>query len=248
MVERAEQELCSDIERALLTRAHVNRRIPIEPQLTFAIVRLRLDSPRFQRRSIDAADGTSLGFRVDVARIGRIWKGPEAISVIKVFPAAVTDTARIRGIAYPRAVILQATEYVVGVLHVHADVIKLRDGKIVGLPPGVSAVVRIPNAAIVPGDQVIRVLRIDPYIMEITVRAADNAAETLAAILAHDEYQIRLVQFDFVLRIDQQVRKIKRAPHHPTAAVTFFPGLAAIAGTKQRATIRFDERINHARI
>src|SRR6266436_5610402 len=177
----------------------------------------------------DPADSGYVYAEAQGGTIGRIRKDPKSISAIKVFPAAISDTARIRGIAHPCAVILQAAEHVVGILHVHAHVIKLRDRQVVGLPPGVPAVVRIPNTAVVPGDQMIRVLRIDPHVMEIAVCAPDNAAETLAAILAHDEHEIRLVQFVFVLWIDQQVRKIKRAPHHPTAAVTFFPGLAAIA-------------------
>src|SRR5882672_1605173 len=248
VVARAEQELRSDVESALLIRAHVNRCIPIEAQLAFAIILLRLDGSRFERGPIHAADGAALRLGVDVTRFGGIGKDPESISAIKILPAAVGNAAGVGGIAHPRAVILKPAKHMVRVLPIDAHVIELRDREIVAFPPSVAAVVGIPNATIVSGDQMIGVLRVDPDVVKITVRASDDTAETLAAIFAHDEYEVGFVQFVFVFRIDQQVCKIKRPPHHPTAAVAFFPSLAAVGGTKQGAAIRFDERINYARI
>src|SRR6266851_10315507 len=152
VVARAEQELRSDVEGALLIRAHVNGRIPIEAQLALAIIRLRLDASRFERGPIHAADGTALGLGVYVTWFGGIGKDPESISAIEILPAAVGNAAGVGGIAHPCAVVLETAKHVVGVLHIDADVIKLRDGKVVALPPGVAAVVGIPDATVVSGD------------------------------------------------------------------------------------------------
>src|ERR1700680_1901472 len=115
MVARAEQELRSDVNSALLIRAQVNRRVPVEAQLAFAIALLGLDATRCQRRLIYASDVATLRFGIDVRGIGGIRKDPESISVVEIFPAAVGDAAGIGGIAHPRTVILQAAVHMVGI-------------------------------------------------------------------------------------------------------------------------------------
>src|SRR5438477_4066374 len=79
VIARAKQELGSDVESTLLIRAHVNGRIPIEAQLAFAIIRLRLDTSRLQCGPIHAADGAALGLGIDVAWFRGIGKDPESI-------------------------------------------------------------------------------------------------------------------------------------------------------------------------
>src|ERR1700675_301701 len=115
---------------------------------------------------------------------------------------------------------------------IHADVIKLGNREVVALPPGISAVVGIPDAAIVAGDQMIGVIGIDPNIVEVAVSTLRDGAETLAAIFTHDQHKIGLINFIFVFGIDDQVAKIERAPHHPIAAVALLPGLSSIVGAK----------------
>src|ERR1700686_1868600 len=171
MIARTEQELRSDVDSALLIRAQVNRRVPVEAELAFPIILLGLDAARRESGLIYAANVATLRFGVNVGGIGGIRKDPKSIAAEEIFPAAVGDTARIGRIAHPGTVILQAAVHMVGILHVHAHVIKLRDRKVVALPPGVSAVVGIPNTAIVAGDQMIRVLRVDLDVVKITVGA-----------------------------------------------------------------------------
>jgi len=62
---------------------------------------------------------------------------------------------------------------VVGLIHVHTDVIELRDRKVLGLPPTIAAIVRIPETAVVTGDQMIGIVGIDPNIVD-----AETAADT----------------------------------------------------------------------
>ena len=66
--------------------------------------------------------------------------------------------------------------------------------------------------------------------MNIAVHAdeAANGAEALAAILAEDQRTVRFVHALGILRIDDEVRKVEGAPHHPGALVTAVPTRAAI--------------------
>ena len=66
MVARAKQELSPYINCSFLVRAHVNRRVPVEPQLVLVVVGERLDGPHFKRMPIDAANCAALVFRVNV--------------------------------------------------------------------------------------------------------------------------------------------------------------------------------------
>ena len=60
MVARTEQELSSDINRALFVGAQVNRRIPVETKFPFPVVGLRLDRPAFQGCTVDSSDVSTL--------------------------------------------------------------------------------------------------------------------------------------------------------------------------------------------
>ena len=75
-----------------------------------------------------------------------------------------------------------------------------------------------------------------------------HGREALARVLAHDERAVSLEKAVRILRIDDQVREVKRTPNHPVALVAFVPGRAAIIRNEERAVGRFDEAINALRI
>ena len=60
VVAGAEQELCADVNRALLIGAHVDRSVPVETQLPFPVIGLRLDEPGLERESIHSTDLAAL--------------------------------------------------------------------------------------------------------------------------------------------------------------------------------------------
>src|ERR1700680_2972923 len=163
MVARAEQKLRADVNRTGLMRGQRNGGVPVEPQLGVALeigrTELRLDVPRLVGTHVDAADAAALVFGKDIVRIGGIGEHPESGAVEHVFPAGTGDAARIGGVAYPGAVVLQAAVDVVGVGVVEADVVELRDGQVIGLPPLVRAVVGNPQSAVVNGKHVFGVGR-----------------------------------------------------------------------------------------
>src|SRR5215831_16914918 len=127
--------------------------------------------------------------------------------------------------------------------------IELRNWKVLGLPPFGAAVMRIPETAIVACNHHLWIRRIYPNIMHIamhSLKAADRG-ETLPTVLAQNQDPIRLKNTIWILRVDRQVRKIKRAPYHPLALVALFPGQAAVVGYKKRAIRRFDKTIDPLR-
>src|SRR5205814_9034094 len=104
--------------------------------------------------------------------VGWMREGPEAVAAEQILPAVVGDPARIFAVADPGRIVLQAAVDLVGVLVVGADVIELADRKVVRLPPAIGAVVAVPQPAVVAADEILRIVRVDPYVVPVAVRAA----------------------------------------------------------------------------
>src|ERR1700738_194844 len=164
----------------------MNRRVPIEAELPFSVIRFGFNETRFQGGAVHAANESALRFGIHIIWIGRICERPETVPAKKIFPAAVGNSSRVLRVASPDAVVLQPPVNMVGIRLVHAYVIKLGNWQVVALPPGVPAIVGIPDPAIGAGDQMIGVIGIDPDIVEVAVGTLGNGAETFAAIFTHD--------------------------------------------------------------
>ena len=132
VVAGAEKKLRADVDRPFLVRRSDQRRVPVEAQL-FLVVRLRLNDARFERVAVDPADIAALVFGVDVIGIGRIDEGVKAIAVEDIFPLRVGDAAGIFRLADPAAVILQSAVDPIRIGVIHAHVIELRNGQVLGL-------------------------------------------------------------------------------------------------------------------
>src|SRR2546423_15126806 len=232
-ITRPEEELRSDIDRAALRGTNVDGRVPVESQLLLLVMRQWLDIARLMRAPVDAADRPTLGFCVEVVGIGRIDEHPEAVTAVHVFTLVSRDAARIFRRPDPGAVVLEAAVDVIGPVHVDTDVIELRDGQVVALPPLIAGVVRIPQTAVVPRDQVIGVVRIHPYVVEIAVRSARDVAEALPTVRADDETAVWFVDAIRFTRIDDQIGEVERPPDHVLAAIEHLPRLAAVVGAIQ---------------
>ena len=92
--------------------------------------------------------------------------------------------------------------------------------------------------------------RIHPDVVEVAVRAAGDVGERRAAVGAHDERAVRLVDAVFVLRIDDEIREVERPPEHVLAPVAQLPRRAAVVGAIEAVQRRlcFDERIDDVRL
>src|SRR4029079_3406006 len=71
----AEEELRAEVDRA--GGADVDGRVPVEAELSFRVLRQRLDVARLVGLAVDAADVAALRLGIDVGRIGRVDEHPE---------------------------------------------------------------------------------------------------------------------------------------------------------------------------
>src|SRR5207248_2555129 len=94
--------------------------------------------------AIYAANLTALCFCINVIWIGGILPHPESVAAIHVFPPRIGHTARIRGVAYPRAVVLQSTVNVIRNIAVDAHVIELRNRQVHLVLPASSTIEAAP--------------------------------------------------------------------------------------------------------
>src|SRR5438105_5360561 len=150
------------------------------------------------------ADITTLIFSINVIGITRIRKDKEAISIVQVFPAAIGDAAGILRVPDPATVVLQPAIDMIRILVVHADMVELRDGKVVALPPFAPAVVRIPHPSIIPRKDSLRIGRIDPDAMNVPVHSTKpaNRGEAFPRILTNDHRAVGLKKAVGIFRIN----------------------------------------------
>ena len=227
LVARSEEELRADVDGALPCGAHRDGRVPVEAQLLL-VASLGLDVAGGEGAPVDPPDVAALVLGVDGVRVRRILPGPEAVAVVDVLPAAVGDAARIRRIADPGAVILQAAIDLVRVLVVDAHVVELRHGQVGRFPPPAAPVVRKPQPAVVAAHHVLGILRVDPNVVPVAVRAAAALGEAASAVLADDEVQVGLEDAVGVARVHDQAREVEGPPDHHLALVARLPGPAAV--------------------
>ena len=66
----------------------------------------------------------------------------------------------------------------------------------------------------------LRVARVDEHVVHVAVHAVETAdsAEALAAVLAEDQRAVGLEDTLGILRVDDQVGEVERAPHHPAGS------------------------------
>ena len=186
---------------------------------------------------IHPADVSALIFRINVVGISRVDEGVKAIAVEDIFPARVGNAARVLRVADPTTVVLQTAINPIRISVVNAHVVKLGNWQVIALPPFGTAIVGIPNAAIIPGDDSLRIGRINPHIVHVAVCASEAAdhRKALAAVFAENQRAIGLEHAIGIFRVDDQVRKIKRTPNHPVALVPLCPGLSTIVGNVESA-------------
>ena len=176
---------------------------------------------------VDPANLTALRFRINVIGISRIFKYPEPIAVINIFPARVGNAAGIRGITHPNTVVLQSAIHAIGTRVVHAYVVELRRRQVPGAGPAGAAVSAAPETAIVAVINLVGIVRVDPGRRFYAVRIRGGTELRPPSTLSN---RIKSNSKDLILifGINNQVGKIKRAPHHVLAGIHLFPAFARV--------------------
>src|SRR5204862_4665557 len=107
VIARAEQELRPDINRPLLVGTHMDRRVPVEAQLLFRIIRPGMDVAPLVRIAIYAPNLPALRLGVNIIRIGWVLKYPEAVASEYIFPVRIGYPTRKGRRRHPGTVVLQ---------------------------------------------------------------------------------------------------------------------------------------------
>src|SRR5436190_13067799 len=187
MIARAKEKLRAHIEGPFLVRRKRHRGVPIPAQF-FLVVWLGLNVARFVGVTIYPTDITALVFGIDVIGIAGIRETEEAITSEHVFPSGIGNPTGILRVPDPAAVILQSPIDPIRILVVDANMIELRDRKIIAFPPFAPAVVGIPHPAIIAGKNSLRIGWIDPDTMNVAVYSAKpaNRGEAFPRVLTNN--------------------------------------------------------------
>ncbi len=161
------------VNRGGIVRRHDDGRVPVKTIIlrlaVFPGTRNRADAAPLHRVQVDPPDVPTLGFVEHDRRIVRIDEVVKTVAATDVVPIPVANS--LIGLCgagcAPRPVVLQSPAHVVGVVHVDADLVELRDWQGAHLAPGVSAIPRFRNAAVTRQDQMFGVLGIDPQVVVV---------------------------------------------------------------------------------
>src|SRR5439155_27090357 len=108
--------------------------------------------------------------------------------------------------------------------------VKLGHRQVFAFPPFAAAVVRVPHSAIVAYEHDLCVGWIDPHIVRVAVSShkTANHRKTFPAVFADDQSSITLEDAVRIFWINNQLRKVQRAPYHPLALATPVPRHPAV--------------------
>ena len=90
----------------------------------------------------------------------------------------------------------------------------------------------------------LRIVRIDPDVVMIAVRAVADVGERLAAVGRAERARVQRVDDVLVLVIGEDVRVVERALADVAAGVDHLPGRAGIVGHQQAAVLVLDQRVD----
>ena len=172
------EELASgEIEPLGVVRRHDEGRVPV-PAHRVSLPGAGADRRALPGLPVEADDRAVLRHGVDGVRVGRVDARLHAVRAADAAPVAGANAGLVAsaGRAAHRAVVLRAAVDVVergGV--VHGDAIELRARERVEVPPGLAAVVRFVEPAVVARDQVQGVGRVEGECVVIDVVARFSA-------------------------------------------------------------------------
>ena len=127
------------------------------------------------------------------------------------------------------------------------DVIPLFRGKIL-IGPGLRGVRGDRATAVVCDDHVRGVVRINPQIVEIAVRAVVHARHRLAAVGRAIGGGVLHVNHVHVLRVGKHVCVVERTLANVAIGIGQLPGFCRIVGDEESAILILDERIHPIRV
>ena len=123
--------------------------------------------------------------------VNRVGQNLEPVPRIQPVPVVIEDPPQRPGLARPApaAAVLHAAVDVVGRRHIHIDVVKLGQRKVLDEPPPLSPIAGYRQSAVVSRDHEQGILGVNPQILIVAVnrRGGNDAPKGIPCILAHHE-------------------------------------------------------------
>ncbi len=240
-------ELAAVVDRLLVERVCGDAGVPVEAQVN-AVRPPRANTFPLAGLPVEANQRAALGHGVAVGGVGGIDQRGKAVAEADFVPVPVTDAAVLPHVARPapRAVILHASEHIVGRLHIDVDMIELAEGQVVHEPPGAAVIAAEVHPAVAAVDEIAAVVGMNPERVVVGVDAVLSAqrAECFPSILADLQVRVQAVEAVFVLGVDADVAVVERAWCDVRRVVDHAPGFAAVVGPIQSVLRCLDERVD----
>ncbi len=193
-------------------------------------------------------DVAILRFGVHNPRLHGIDRRVESIAAVNHVPVFVGDAVARQGLARPApaSVVLQSAANVIGLLVVQRNFVKLPDGDGVDEIPAAPVVVAPVNSAVAPGDDVIRIRRINPHRVKIAVNSFHPiGSKFFPAVLGVKHLRAQLPNPQIIVGVNANLAVIRR----PRIGVAhLFPRLALVVAAKRSAFFVLHHRVDDVRV
>ena len=211
---RFEQPIAAVIDSAWIMRRDKHRAVPVELIAPFPLLRHRSYRPLLSCLRIEAEEVAVLGFGVDDSRVGGVYLDIEPVSAPYPEPFVIGNSLAIHGSAgtSPAPVVLQAAVNVIGLPHIHADLVELSQGQGVDKVPGFAPVVGEMNPTIRAHNHMVGVSWINPHSVVVAVDAGNHiGAEGYPPILRSIHSSAKHPYPLVVIRVDPDLAVIHGA-------------------------------------
>ena len=266
-----EEPLPSHPQHRRVVRREGERGVPVETVLGDPLAGGRTQHPLLPRREVHAAQAPALRLVVHDIGVGGVHGHVEAVPAAQAVPVAVGDAVVLglvqpglgldaRGArAAPGLVVLEPAVDVVGLAHVHRQVVELADRQVVEEVPGRGMVVAEIHAAVAAGQHPVAVLGIDPHGVEVGMQVLAAAGpERAAGVVGDPQVDPQQVDAPVVVGLDADLAEVERARRPRAQPGPVLAGVVAAedaAGAAARvdggdppALVRLDHGVDDARV
>src|SRR5438094_1229228 len=174
-IRRLEEIISTVVDRSMFVDGNRHGRVPLEAIVRLSDFGFRPDRPLLSGAHVAAIDVTVLRFGVDDPRLHVVYGRIKSVPTVNHLPIFIHDAVASKRLAWPAptAVVLQAAADVVGLFIVERHFVKLPDGDGVDEVPGLPGIVAPVNAAIGPGEHLMRIAWVNPHRVIVSVNAMD---------------------------------------------------------------------------
>ena len=174
-IRRLEEIISAVVDRSMFVGGNRHGRVPLEAIVRLSGFGFRPDRPLLSGAHVAAIDVTVLGLGIDDPRLDIVDGCIKAVAAVNHLPVIIHDAVASKGLARPAptAVVLQAAADVIWLFVVERHFVELTDSDGVDEVPGLAGIVAPVNAAIGPGEHVIRIGWVDPHRVIVSVNTMD---------------------------------------------------------------------------